>query len=105
MREFKPTEGPWRIDESLSTFDIRGPEDEFVAVCYKDEQWGFLTTATANSQLIASAPTMYRKLKDTVEWLKREGQLTGEHTKEGLWRLQDLQDDLAETLRKIEEGA
>jgi len=74
------------------------------------------------ARLIAASPTMHKKLTDTVAWLDREiedlGDAQGEWVavqdtfapdwvqfyKDAVDRLKELRDDLAETLRKIEEG-
>jgi len=59
-----------------------------------------------NAQLVAAAPAMFRKLKDTVAWLNREidtwEQVVTRVSATLIERLTELRDDLAETLRKIE---
>jgi hypothetical protein len=61
----------------------------------------------ANANLIAAAPTMHKKLTDTVAWLDREIEtwktidtpLPTRATASLIERLTELRDDLAETLR------
>lgn len=59
-----------------------------------------------NAQLFAAAPTLAQKLQDTVEWLNRE--IHNWHSAFGpdnsglIDRLEELRDDLAETLKRLE---
>ena len=110
--EAKHTPGPWfarkwnnpRLADGFVTVitDSRGHGlVEFL-------QKGQNAKNDANARLIAASPTMGKKLADTVEWLDREIEaepMTTDHKFVALMdRLQELRDDLAETLRKIKEA-
>lgn len=108
------TPGPW-IAEPEEASEGRG-----IAICAADaivatilpedgqadaEDW-------ANANLLAAAPTMRGKLVDTVAWLDREikgeknyvkNYMGGRKTFQ-LEKMEELRDDLAETLRKIMEA-
>jgi len=53
--------------------------------------------------------TMYRTLNAVVEWLDREIETLNECSPDYFWaaqidRLEELRDDLAETVRQVDEG-
>jgi|WetSurMetagenome_2_1015567.scaffolds.fasta_scaffold89234_2 hypothetical protein len=111
------TPGPWWVEPEEASAH-RGlaicAADAVVATITPDENGPFPLDEIdrANARLIAVAPTMHKKLTDTVAWLDREinswetidTPLPTRATADLIERLTELRDDLAETLRKIEEA-
>ncbi|MFA4826578.1 MAG: hypothetical protein WC593_15625 [Methanoregula sp.] len=119
-KKFNPTPGPWRIGYILKPwiytdyprFNEKGEKfKDFPIATTEESHWG-KEAAIDNARLIAAAPTLYHKLKDTVEWLDREikhhealAKTLGMQGKgDRIIRLEELRDDLQETLRKVGEG-
>lgn len=97
------TPGPWTlVNHTVMTGTLGSPTYQRIAQCTDRG-----SETEANARLIAAAPTMHKKLADTVAWLDREIETwEGLVTKESaqmLFKLTELRDDLAETLRRIEE--
>lgn len=109
MKLLNHTPGPWEVNTPGS---IR-QGGRLLLLSYKaphhDRKTPPLAERQANAKIIAAAPTMFGKLADTVAWLDREVEDIKEcspskGTPVRAERLEELRDDLAETLRKITEG-
>jgi hypothetical protein len=121
----KHTPGPWTVepyltperdDDPMGVYEVQPAADELTELYFKmdpDEDEDFYEKVhdvnQANARLIAASPTMYGKLKDTVAWLDREIEnlsdcSPGYFIAAQIERLEELRDDLAETLQKIEEA-
>jgi len=111
--EAKHTKGPWVARK------WKRPKfaDGFVTVVTDNRGHGLVeflqkgknAKVEANARLIASAPTMLKKLVDTVAWLdlEIEDRLSASaalNMPGDVSHLEKLRDDLAETLRKIGES-
>ena len=98
--EAKFSAGPWDMDPEGVIFST----EDGTNICATYPQ-----NRKANGPFIASAPIMHQKLTDTVAWLDREIEDGKKHpycvSVNDISRLTELRDDLAETLRKIGEGA
>ena len=109
-REFKPSPGPWKDNGEDTGMNDSGTILDVIGHVVVTDVYGLgKQEAHDNAALIAAAPTMYRKLRDTVAWLdreieSREESLRGILVEVEISSLEELRDDLAETLRKIEEG-
>jgi len=66
MKEFKGTKGKWSVFKKLDEFAIT-TIDETQAVCFMPDLY---TYSEANAKLIASAPEMFKELKETIIDLK-----------------------------------
>lgn len=125
MSATKLTQGPWEVtpfltpdkdDDPMGVYKVQPAFDELTKLYFEmdpKEDEDFYEKVHAVNQaiayLIGAAPTMHKKLTDTVAWLEREIADIKEcspskGTPLRAERLEELRDDLAETLRKIEEA-
>jgi hypothetical protein len=96
-KKFCPTPGPWEDEDGVLFNRQQG-----INICSV-----FPLNRKDNMALIKSAPTLYHKLKDTVEWLdvviKTQHSYLGPESSGFLEQIEGLYDDLEGTLRQVEE--
>jgi hypothetical protein len=99
----KHTPGPWKLSKTqVVKCSIYDDEGKPVAHC---DRRGSETPA--NARLIAAAPTMFGKLADVKGFISRLLADMEDNDPDNQWRYQldEVNDDLTETLRKITEGS
>ena len=98
------TPGPWSYEYGAAYHAEKGR----LILADRENDNTLPTERDANLRLCAAAPTIFGKLVDTVAWLDREIEDGKKHpycvSVNDINRLEELRDDLQETLRKITGG-